>query len=71
MPVGCPGASGKTWPRWESQVAQRTSVRIMPWLMSTRSVVAPSCAWKKEGHPHDESNLVSESKSFEPHAAHE
>ena len=71
MPVGWSGASGKTWPRWEPHVAQRTSVRIMPWLVSTFSTVAPSWAWKKEGHPQEESNFASESKSLDPQAAHE
>ena len=43
----------------------------MPWLVSTLSTVAPSWAWKKEGHPQEESNFASESKSLDPQAAHE
>ncbi len=40
LPVGVPNPSGKTWPRWESQRAQRTSVRSSPRLVSRRSVTA-------------------------------
>ena len=35
-PVG-PGPSSKTWPRWEPQFLQSTSVRLMKKLRSSRS----------------------------------
>src|SRR5690606_17931170 len=40
-PVGG-GPSGNTWPRWAPQLAQRTSVRTMPWLWSSRYSILPS-----------------------------
>ena len=38
-PVGC-GPSSKTWPRCDSQRAQRTSTRTMPWLRSSMNWTA-------------------------------
>ena len=66
-PVG-PGPSGKTWPRWASQRAQRTSVRTMPWLVSVRVRTASRAMGSvKLGQPLPESYLVSLRKSSASH----
>src|SRR5688500_1707138 len=45
MQYRCPprsrGPSGKTWPRWEPQRAQRTSVRTMPCERSSQAHAGP------------------------------
>ncbi len=64
-PVG-PGPSGKTWPRWAPHCAHTVSVRIMPWLVSRISRIAPGTASEKLGQPQWASNLVSASNSLLP-----
>src|SRR6201993_864128 len=58
-PVGG-GPSLNTWPRWPPHRLHRTSVRIMPRLVSERSSTEMSMAFQKLGHPVPLSNLVSE-----------
>src|ERR1700739_3243127 len=58
-PVGG-GPSLNTWPRWPPHRLHRTSVRVMPRLVSGRSSTALSMAFQKLGHPVPLSNLVSE-----------
>ena len=54
-----PGPSGKTWPRWPPHLAQRTSVRTMPWLTSSCRVTWSFAAGPvKLGQPLPLSNLV-------------
>src|ERR1700741_398024 len=60
-PVGG-GPSLNTWPRWPPHRLHRTSVRIMPRLVSRRSSTELSRAFQKLGHPVPLSNLVSEEK---------
>src|SRR5690606_28611578 len=67
-PVVCWGPSSKTWPKWLPQLAQRVSVRIMPWVESRIYSMAPSTALSKEGHPQLLSNLWTLSKSRALHA---
>ena len=68
IPVGG-GPSGNTCPRCESQRAQRTSVRRMPWLSSSRVPTFSATAGSvKEGQPLPESNLASDVKSTTPQA---
>src|SRR5699024_12702682 len=56
-PSSC-GPSGKTWPRCESEVSLRTSVRRMPNDVSTCSDTSSSDSERaKLGQPHEESNL--------------
>ena len=38
-------ALGKTWPRWEPQLAQRTSVRFMPSVESSRYSIVSLIGW--------------------------
>jgi len=65
------GPSGKTWPRWPSQRAQRISMRTMPWLRSGRTATFSSATgWKKLGHPVPESNFAFEAKSGSPQQTH-
>ena len=69
FPVGC-GPSSKTWPRCPPQVAQTTSSRTMPWLVSSRVSTASSSAGStKLGQPEPESNFASERNSSAPHPA--
>src|SRR5882724_6212789 len=50
-PVGR-GPSSKIWPRWQSQRAQRLSVRSMPWLRSMWVMTFSwAMGWKKLGQP--------------------
>ena len=53
-PVGG-GPSLKTWPRWEPQRRQVTSVRIMKWVRSSCSAIVlpftPSIGAVKLGQP--------------------
>ena len=57
------GPSSKTWPRWESQRAQRTSVRTAPSERSSSSVTASGdTASVKLGQPQPEWYFVSLSK---------
>src|SRR5690606_9275725 len=54
------GPSGKTWPRWASQRAHITSVRVIPWLVSVslmRWSVSNGC--QKLGQPEPELYLCS------------
>ena len=68
-PVGG-GPSGKTWPRWPSQRAQRTSVRTMPWERSWYSLTAsPEMGLVNDGQPVPDSNFSPDLKSGLPHAA--
>ncbi len=68
-PVGA-GPSSKTWPRWEPQRAQRTSVRRMNMLLSDRvSTASLSAGSKKLGQPVPDSNFVSALNSSLPQAA--
>src|SRR5688572_30170961 len=61
-PVGR-GPSSKTWPRWESQRAQLTSTRVMPWDWSVFSAMfSLAMGWKKLGQPVPDSNFVSDLK---------
>src|SRR5690606_6886533 len=61
-PVVSRGPSSKTWPKCPPQLAQRVSVRIMPWELSLTYSIAPSTALSKEGHPQLLSNLCTLSK---------
>src|SRR5690606_30385467 len=68
-PVGG-GPAGKTWPRWLSHRAHRTSVRIIPNDRSSCSVIASSeIGCVNEGQPVPDSNFTPDSKSGFPHAA--
>ena len=61
------GPSSKTCPRWESARALRTSVRTMPWLVSSRSATASSAMGAaKLGQPQPEANLSCDEKSGSP-----
>jgi len=64
-PVGA-GPSSNTWPRCAPHCAHTVSVRTMPWLRSTISVMAPGMASEKLGQPQPASNLVTESNSLAP-----
>jgi hypothetical protein len=64
-PVGF-GPSSKTWPRWEPQFEQTTSVREIPWLWSVSSATFSFFAVWKLGQPVPDSNLVFESKRSTP-----
>ena len=49
----------KRWPRWASQLAQRISVRTMPWELSVWVLMAPALTpSQKLGQPVPDSNLV-------------
>ena len=53
-----------TWPRWASQLAQRISVRTMPWDRSVMVVIAPAFTpCQKLGQPVPDSNFVVELNS--------
>src|SRR4029077_4024537 len=66
IPVG-PGPSGNRWPRWESALAERTSVRSIPCVWSVLVFTfSGSSGALKLGHPVPESNLSSELKSGSP-----
>src|SRR5699024_2782487 len=57
-PPSSSGPSGKTWPRCESEVSLRTSVRRMPNDVSTCSDTSSSDSERaKLGQPHEVSNL--------------
>jgi len=59
----------KTCPRWLWHVAQTTSVRVIPRLLSVRSMMrSPANGVKKLGHPQCESNFPSLRKSSVPQA---
>ena len=61
------GPSGKTWPRWLSPCLERTSVRVMPWELSTfTTTFAASRGRVKLGHPVPLSNLSKDAKSGSP-----
>jgi len=45
------GPSLKTWPKWESQLFQVTSVLTIPCEVSDISFISPALS-KKPGHPH-------------------
>jgi hypothetical protein len=60
LPVVCLGPSSNTWPRCEAHPAHTTSVRCVPWLVSSTYFTAPGKAWSKLGQPVPESNLASE-----------
>src|SRR4030067_2758521 len=63
------GPSGKTWPRWLSPCAERTSVRVMPNCRSDFSLTLSDISGLvKLGQPEPESNLSSELKSGSPPA---
>jgi len=69
FPVGA-GPSSKTWPRWPPHVAQRTSVRIMPWLASTSvSTLSSEAGSTKLGQPEPEWNFASERNNSLPQPA--
>src|SRR5439155_1094207 len=65
------GPSLKTWPRWLPQVAQLTSVRIMPWLRSVTVSIAPGMGSLKLGQPVPLSNLTLPSNNGVPQPAQE
>ncbi len=66
MPVGA-GPSSKTWPRCESPLLERTSVRSMPSVPSDLETTWPSSMGRvKLGQPVPDSNLSSELKSGSP-----
>ena len=70
LPVSA-GPSSNTWPRCPPQLAQLTSVRTMPWLLSTSSLTFSRLAGsQKLGQPVPESNLALASNSSAPQAAH-
>ena len=70
-PVVSDGPSGKTWPRWASQLAQRTSVRRMKSARSSCSLTAaPSAGLSKLGQPVPESNFASEENNGCPQHTH-
>jgi hypothetical protein len=62
-PLGS-GPSGNTWPKWASQVLQRTSTRTIPNDESFLYLMALSfMGWVKLGHPVPDSNFIVESNS--------
>jgi Flp pilus assembly pilin Flp len=62
--------SSKTWPRWASQVAHRTSVRRMPRVESAAvRTWSPATGSEKLGQPVPESNLAPELNSSVPQPA--
>ena len=68
-PVGA-GPSGNTCPRCPPQRLQITSVRIIPWLLSSRSSTASASAGSvKLGQPLPESNFASDRNSSAPQPA--
>src|SRR5687767_14042812 len=67
----CPCRRTQGWPRWASQVAQRTSVRTMPYSWSSTSLtLLRSTAAQKDGQPVPESNLVSDLTRHVPQTTH-
>ncbi len=65
-PVGL-GPSGKTWPRWASQRAHSTSVRVEKNDESSKVASAPSATGLvKLGQPVPDSNLSAEENSGSP-----
>src|SRR5579859_2234281 len=65
-PVGA-GPSSNTCPRCASHLAQRTSVRTIPYFVSRCSTTPPpSAGWVKLGQPVPELNFVCESNSGAP-----
>ena len=66
-PPDSAGPSSNTCPRWESPSWLRTSMRFMPWLLSSCCVMASgSTGFVKLGQPQPESNLSAEVKSGSP-----
>src|SRR5690606_13140375 len=59
----------KTWPRWLPQLAQCTSVRVMPHLRSTDVATAPSTGSLKLGQPVPLSHFTTERNSGCPQPA--
>ena len=65
--AGLARAIGKTWPRWLSPPLERTSVRVMPWLVSRFSTTfSGSIGLVKLGQPELLSNLLIEANSGSP-----
>src|SRR3989344_1110714 len=65
-PVGL-GPSLKTCPRWEPHFLHKTSVRLIPRVVSSSSFTLSFAAvFQKEGQPVFESYFVSDEKSFDP-----
>ena len=61
------GPSRNTWPRWLSPWADRTSVRIMPWLKSRFFTTLPvSIGTVKLGQPDRLSYLFTDANSGSP-----
>lgn len=70
LPVLSIGPSSKTWPKWLPQLAQVTSILLIPWELSSRKTTLPGKAWSKLGQPVLESNLALEENKGLPQAAH-
>jgi len=63
--------SSKTCPKCAPQFLHITSVRLVPWLWSSRNSIFSKFAGSlKLGQPVPESNLASEEKSSAPQTAH-
>src|SRR3989338_9543714 len=70
LPPASAGPSSKTCPRCAPQFLQRTSVRDIPWDLSSRNFICSKLTGSvKLGQPVPESNLVSEEKSSWPQIA--
>ena len=66
-PPSARGPSLKTWPRWLSPCAERTSVRIIRWVKSRFSTtLAASIGLVKLGQPVPLSNLLTDANSGSP-----
>src|SRR5690606_25192048 len=63
------GPSGRTWPRWLPQFAECTTVRVIPWVLSTVSSTDPFTGTAKLDQPLRLSTVIRESNSAPPRPA--